>query len=114
MVLVVEFEDPCSYGGSHFDVLLFVTEDVLGGGLTTGFFIVGGTNEVAGVAFVDELGTKTASIAGNIVDMSVNGGKDLAAVRLPRLILFDDDLAYSGTGCESDELEGPSVRFISA
>ena len=54
--------------------------------------------KIAGVAFADELGTKTASIAGNIVDMSVNGGKDFAAVRLPRLILFDDDFADIGAG----------------
>ena len=99
MVLIVEFEDVfAAEGGSHLRMLLLVAEDVLGGGLTAGFFVVGGTNEVAGVAFADELGTKTASIAGNIVDMSVNCGKDLAAVRLPRLILFHDDFADIGAG----------------
>src|SRR4030095_3689335 len=103
MVLVVEFEDIfAAEGGGHFKMLLLVTEDVLGDGLTTGFFIVGGTNQVADVAFVDELGTKTGSIAGNIVDMSVNDGKDFAAMRLPRLIPFHDHLADIGAGPESE------------
>ena len=99
MVLVVEFEDIfAADGGGHFRMLLLVAEDVLGGGSSAGFFIVGGTNKVAGVAFADELGTKTASIAGNIVEMSVNGSKNLTAVRLPRLILFHDDFADIGAG----------------
>src|SRR5262245_43614193 len=99
MILVVEFEDiSAAEDGSHVKMLLLITEDVLGGGLTTGFFIVGGTNEEAGVAFADELGTKTASIAGNIVDMSVNCGKDFAAVWLPGLISFHDDFAGIGAG----------------
>ena len=103
MVLVVEFEDIfAAESGGHFKMLLLVAKDVLGGRLTAGFFIVAGTNEEAGVAFADELGTKTASIAGNVVDMSVDRRKDLAAMRLPRLIPFHDDFADIGAGRESE------------
>ena len=83
-------------------MLLLIGEDVLGGGLTTRLFIVGGTNEEAGVAFADELGTQTASMAGNIVDMSVNCGKDLAAVWLPGLIPFHDNFTDTGAARESE------------
>jgi hypothetical protein len=34
--------------------------------------------------------------------MSVNDGKDLAAMRLPRLIRFHDDFADIGAGRESE------------
>ena len=103
MILVVDFEDIfAAEGGGHLKMLLLVAKDVLGSGSSARLFIVGGPDQVAGVAFADELGTKTASIAGNIVDMSVNSGEDFAAVRLPRLILFHDELAGIGAGRESE------------
>src|SRR5262245_21363088 len=101
MVLVVEFKDILAAdGGGHFKMFLFVAEDILRSRLTTTFFIVRCANEVAGITFADELSAKTGGITRNIVEVSVNCGKDLASVRLPRLIRFHDHFTHTGASCQ--------------
>ena len=84
-------------------MLLLVAENVLRRRLAAAFFVVGRADEIAGVAFADQLRTKARRVERNIVQVRVNGGEHLASMRLPRLIPLDHDLAGIGARhCDPD------------
>src|SRR5262245_7826496 len=95
-------------------MLLLATQNVVRRGLTAAFFIVGGANEVARVTFVDELGAEASSITGDIVEVRVDCGKNLATVWLSRSIRFDDDFADISAGRQSQRRTRGTLSSVHA
>src|SRR3984957_15805986 len=80
----------------HLRVLLLIAEDVVRIGATAGVLIVGGADDVARVAFRNQLGTQAAGEIRQIIQMCVDGYEDFALMRLAPGGLFNDGLTQSG------------------
>jgi hypothetical protein len=99
VVLVVEIEDFLeSNCRRDLEVFLLVAEDVFGGSASAALFVVAGADFVAGVTFGDQLCAEPGGLQRYVVEVGVEGGVNLALVRLPRLEFIYDEFAEVGAG----------------
>ena len=67
-------------------------------GAGAAFFVVGGLDQVGGIALVDEFGAEAGAEEGNVVGVGLYGGEDFALVRFVFVVaaLFYCYFAYGG------------------
>jgi hypothetical protein len=85
------------FPGEHFD-FTFVLRYSFAHGAGAAFFVVGGLDQVGGIALVDEFGAEAGAEEGNVVGVGLYGCEDFALVRFVFVVaaLFYCYFAYGG------------------
>ena len=99
MVSIAEVDDlfETDFPGEHFD-FTFVLRYGFAHSAGAAFFVVGGLDQVGGIALVDEFGAEAGAEEGNVVGVGLYGGEDFALVRFVFVVaaLFYCYFAYGG------------------
>ena len=73
----------------HRQIVALVGQHAFGDGSRTGVVVVGGSNQIAGVPFMDQFQHQPAREEGKIVGMWLNGGQHLPRMWFTRLSALD-------------------------